>query len=236
MRAYDKVCFQTQASRNAWALVPGARLENSAVVPNGVEVERFMSAGRRERVRSDEPFRLISIGRLHPMKGHRHLVEAMRLLQDPKVTLDIYGVGEEEKTLKRQVDRHGLGQQVRFHGHVENPEAKLADADCFVLASVSHESCPLVIPEAMAAGVPLITSDYGPLPELNVDELTGLVATAGDPGALAAAIRRLMADPELCTRMGNAGRIRAQQMYSHERMIRSMLRLYNEAAGKGKGD
>jgi glycosyltransferase involved in cell wall biosynthesis len=95
-----------------------------------------------------------------------------------------------------------------------------------ILPSVSHESFGLVLAEAMAAGLPLITSDYGPLPEVNVANETGLVVKAGASSELASAIHVLIEDPDLCSRFGLAGRCRARNCFAVEVMIDKMLGLY----------
>ena len=111
-------------------------------------------------------------------------------------------------------------------GHVENAEDCLQQADCFVLPSVSHESCPAVLAEAMASGLPLITSDFGPLAEVNLNGETGLVVPMHDPKALADAIRTLADAPKRCRDLGQAGRARAVEHFSRDAMIDKTLAIY----------
>ena len=225
--ACDRACYVSRFSAGAWAAVTGLKPERGAVVYNGIE----MAPVRRARWRTDraEPFRVLSIGRLHPMKGYRYLVEAMAALGSPSATLDVLGEGEEEAELKRLAERLGVGERVRFRGHVEDPGPFLAGADCFCLASVSMEGCPHVLAEAMAAGLPMVTSDFGPLPEMNRHGVTGLVVPAGDGAALGSALRRVMDDPGAAKRMGEAAQA-AAPAYSRRSMVEAMLALYADVA------
>jgi len=95
-----------------------------------------------------------------------------------------------------------------------------------VLASVAFEACPFVLLEAMAASLPLVTSNFGALPEVNIDGETGFVTPMHDSLALASAIRRLMDNPPLALRMGQLGLQRVKVLYSREQMVRSALDVY----------
>jgi glycosyltransferase involved in cell wall biosynthesis len=94
-----------------------------------------------------------------------------------------------------------------------------------VLSSRS-EGLPLSILEAMASGLPVVASSVGGVPEVVVDEETGLLVPPGDPGRLAAAIERLLADPALCRRLGQAGRMRVAEHFDLASVQRVHLDLY----------
>ena len=160
------------------------------------------------------------------VKGYTCLLEAMRILGDDRISLELVGEGEQEEELRKLTHESSIEKQVTFAGHVEDPEGRLRAADVFVLVSVAHESCPLVIPEAMACGLPVITSDFGALPDMNVNGETGLVVPAGDSDALAESIRRLAADPDLAARMGQGARKRAEKEFDQSRMLADTIKLY----------
>lgn len=196
---------------------------------NGIPLEKYLAISLRQR-RGDKPFIALAVGRLHPMKGFDVLIKACKSLNDPRLKLIIAGEGPAESDL-----RHLAGTppvvQVEFAGHCEDMAILYQAVNCMILPSVSHESFGLVLAEAMASGLPLITSDYGPLPEINIANRTGLVVPAGDPNALATAIRTLMDDPLLGVELGITGRKRAQECFSEKRMIDSMVNLYKDVMG-----
>jgi glycosyltransferase involved in cell wall biosynthesis len=226
IRSYTWVASQSQACTDAWRRLAGLRTERCSYIWNGADLQRFAAGDRQRSRRKEDPFRIIGVGRLHPMKGHRYLIEAIARSADLRLTLEILGEGEEEDELRRLAADLGSNARVRLCGAVGNPETFLRQADCFALASVNLESGPAVLSEALACGLPLVTSDFGPLPEINLHEVTGLVTPARDSLALGVAFRRLADDPALCERLGQAGRERAQKWFSRERMIAETLRLY----------
>jgi len=225
-RCYSKMGGVSKTCIDAWR--QWCRFESSQCcwVWNGIDVSHFLAeevSGRFER----KPFIMLAVGRLHPMKGFNLLIRAFASLKDEDVVLRIAGEGNQEKELRGLVGDLGLGNRVEFLGHQEDVRCLYVEASCFVLPSVSHESFGLVLAEAMASGLPVITSDFGPLPEINIHGETGLVVPSGDPSALAMAIRQLMDDVALAKRMGMAGRKRALQCFTRDRMVGEMIVLYD---------
>lgn len=227
-RQYDAVCAQSRACLalwQAWAGLP-ARGQRLAAIHNGVDLATFAAVPDLPRTRGVDQFELLFVGRLHPMKGCGVLLRAMDTLRDLSLRLTLLGDGPEREKLEQVTQDLGLAKRVRFIGHTEAVASALAEADAVVLPSVALESGPRAVAEAMAAGRPVITSDFGPLPEMNVDGLTGLVVPAGDPVQLSAAIRRLALDPAGCLRMGKAARARAATEFSDTAMVRQTIDLY----------
>src|SRR5204863_7072488 len=116
--------------------------------------------------------------------------------------------------------RLGLGDRVRFLGHVEDVPALLGTADAFVLPSLS-EAFPNAAIEAMAAGLPVVASRVGGLPDLVDEGRTGVLVPPSDPRALADALTALIADPEAATALGRAAHDEVRARYSFDRMVRS---------------
>jgi glycosyltransferase involved in cell wall biosynthesis len=163
-----------------------------------------------------DTLRLVAVGSLLPVKGQRHLVDAIAVLRDRglDVHLDLFGSGPLGDELRRQVSGLGLGQHVEMQG--ERPHDELTDAytradyDIFVMPSVDlghgvHEGVPVSIMEAMAAGVPTVATDTGGIPELVVHGVTGLLVPQGSASALADAIEQLGTDVGLRQRLSDAG-------------------------------
>lgn len=175
---------------------------------------------------------VLFVGRFRYYKGLRVLLEAMTRVQG---TLVLVGGGGEEPELRRLHARLGLGDRVRFAGSLDEAGllAHYRAADVAVLPSIlAAEAFGLVLIEAMASGLPVVSTELGTGTSfVNQHETTGLVVPPGDAGALAAALNRLLADPGLRQRMGEAGRRRAHEMFSAERMVADVLDVYHEVTG-----
>jgi glycosyltransferase involved in cell wall biosynthesis len=232
---YRRSCFVSRFSRDAWIQQAGIDRAESLVVMNGIDLSAYASVESPAARRPQDPFRALAIGRLHPMKGFRYLIEAAAYLKDRRLSIDIVGSGEEEGLLRALAISLGVDGQVLFRGHTEEPVQYMKHSDCVVLPSVSHEACPLTLLEAMACGRPMVTSDFGPLPEVNQRGVTGLVVPARDGRALAEALRTLMDSPQLATGMGLQAR-ELSATFSRDRMIADMLSLYVHTPECGRKD
>lgn len=164
---------------------------------------------------SDGPLRIIAIGTLHEVKGQTHLIEACRQLVAAGVDVRcrIIGDGQDRARLTEQIRQAGLAEVVTLVGRSTGDQivAELAAADVLVAPSVptrggKREGIPVVLMEAMAAGLPVVASRLSGIPELVTDGVDGLLVPPGDPRALADALRALAADPERRQRFGAAGR------------------------------
>ena len=138
----------------------------------------------------------------------------------------LVGDGPLRPEVERLVAELGLGERVRLVGNRSDVPVLLAEAACVVLAS-DYEGCPLTVLEAMAAGVPVVATRVGGVPELIDDGRTGLLVEPGDESALAAAIGRALADRD---GLGVAAREEARRRFSRERMAAEIAQLYEEVA------
>lgn len=160
-------------------------------------------------------------------KGIDVLLEAARLARAP-LRLEIYGAG----SLRDELERHAreLGVDARFHGFVADMSAPLAGLDVLVQPSRA-DNLPLAILEAMAAGLPVIGTRVGGIPELVLDGETGLLAEPERPEALAAALDSLAASRERRLELGRRGRERVQEHFSADGVARRTVALYEELCG-----
>lgn len=237
MRRYDHVSSQSEYCTRSWAELVGLDRRRCSFVWNSPDIERFHPGVNRQMRKRGNRFRIVSLGRLHPMKGYEYLVDALALLSDNRATVVVFGEGHLRRQLEGRIASMGLRHSIQLPGYAEDPEIALRKADCFVLPSVSHESCPAVLAEAMASGLPLITSDFGPLAEVNIHGETGLVVPVRNAERLAQALRTLMNDPALAARMGQAGRERAVKSFSRDLMVEKTLALYaGVVSNTRKGD
>lgn len=179
-------------------------------------------------VGNDAPMLIGVAARLVPVKGVTHLIRALGLLRDelPGLRLAIAGTGPERETLEEEAQTQGVGDRVEFLGWRNDLNRLMTGWRLYAQPSL-EEGFGTAVVEAMAASLPVVCSDVGGLPEIVVDRETGRLVPPGDPAALAAAIRDMIADPALALRMGAAGRVRATSVFSAERETREMQGAYD---------
>ncbi len=210
------------------------------LVPLGIDLERFdaFDPGQVEawRAKLGTPL-ILFVGRFRYYKGLDYLVEAVRLMPEGRVAL--VGTGPEEPRLRRLVAEYGLGSRVVFLG--ELPDGELAAvyraADVYVLpASERSEAFGISLLEAMAAGLPVVSTELGTgTSYVNRHGETGLVVPPRDPAALATALTGLLADPARRRAMGAAGRRRVELEFTLDRLVNDLLRVYREVLGGPDG-
>ena len=165
--------------------------------------------------------------RLVPLKGIAHLIRAMTLLrsQFPAVRLEIAGAGPEESALKLEARKLGLDECITFLGWQSDMASLFAKWDVFVLPSL-EEGFGIALVEAMAAGLPVIATTVGGIPEIVEHGKTGLLVAPGDPHALAEQIEILLKDAAERKRLGLAGWARVRQDFSQESMVSAVEAIY----------
>ena len=168
-----------------------------------------------------DPPRVLFLSNMLAAKGPARLVEALAVLARRGVRFDATFAGAPGDGLaefEAAVARHALGSHVRYLGPVAGPakDALFRDHDVFALPT-SNETFGLVLLEAMRAGLAVVSSREGAIPEIVVDGHTGFIVDPYDIAALADGVARLLADRELRDRMGEAGRARFLENYTLER-------------------
>jgi glycosyltransferase involved in cell wall biosynthesis len=215
------VVTNSQAAR-ARLLEEGVAPGRIHVVANGLDPRRFAPAGFRE------PGHLIGmVANLRPGKGHDVLLAALAQLAPdlPRVRLRVIGDGSRRTELQALAARLGIADRVEFRGHCTDVAAELAPLDVFAFASEMEASSNAVL-EAMAAGLPVVATNVGGIPEAIEDGLTGLLVPPRDPQALADALRRLLTDPALAHALGRQARDTIESRFSFTRMASEFEALY----------
>jgi colanic acid/amylovoran biosynthesis glycosyltransferase len=191
------------------------------VLPLGVDVEAFRP--RRARQRDlNEPFRLLSVGRLSAPKAYPILIEAVVMLRGRgrNVGLTLVGEGPERATLEKLIALRHLGGDVRLAGACNHD--RLADyyasSDAFILSSFL-EGVPVVLMEAMAMELPCVATWITGIPEIIEKDVEGLLVPPASAGAIADAVERLIEDPEGARRLGTAARRKVLAKYNLERNV-----------------
>jgi len=208
---------------------PRGRIE---VVYSGVELDgRGAVSDLRSELGIPHGVPLVGeVARLCDVKGQRELIEAFASLPEARLVLigvDLERGGAFQEELEREAERLGVRGRVVFAGRRTDAAELLGQLDVVALPSWT-EGLPLVLLEAMARRRAVVATPVGGTPELVVDGETGLLVPPRDPDALAVAIRRLLADPGLRTRMGDAGYRRVAERFSADAMCRRVLELYDE--------
>jgi glycosyltransferase involved in cell wall biosynthesis len=167
---------------------------------------------------------VLAVGRLKAPKDFSTLLHALGRLLPGTYRALIAGDGPEREQLETEARQLGLASSVEFLGERNDIPDLIRSSDLFVLSTRS-EGLPMSVLEAMAAGLPVVASEVGGIPEL-VDAETGVLVPPEDPAALSTAVERLLADQGLRARLGAAGRARAEERFDLESWGRAHIRLY----------
>jgi len=230
----DAVIAVCEAARQAEIANAGGRPDKVFTIYNGVDLTEFAPATPATRAAArtalgvpNAALLLGCVGRLHPQKGIATLLDALALLRDnyPQLHLCLIGTGELHDSLQAQTHSLGLEGMVTFTGVRTDVPRLLAALDVFVLPSL-WEGMPNVLLEAMAAGLPIVSTAVGGTPEVIVEGVTGLLVPPGEPTALATALRSLIENPALRLQFGQAGRARAEQEFSLAHNVAQITALY----------
>jgi glycosyltransferase involved in cell wall biosynthesis len=177
---------------------------------------------------------VLAVGRLSKEKGHVDLLDAIALLCAARdcagIRLVLVGDGPERAALQQRSHELGLADCVLFTGHQEDIRTYYGLADAFVLPSYS-EGSPNVLLEAMAAGLPIVSTGAGGAAELVSDGNTALVVEPHSPQSLSRAIGALLEDRDLAGRLGAAAKSAARE-YTPETYARAVIRIYQALAGE----
>ena len=199
---------------------PRGRIE---VVYNGVDLPANGASPH------NEPPRIGEVARLCDVKGQRELLRAVASVPEARLVLagrDLEQGGAFQAELERESERLGIRERVEF-GFYEDVPALLDTLDVVALPSWT-EGLPLVLLEAMARARPVVATPVGGTPELVTDGETGLLVPPRDPEALAEALRRVLDDPDLARRLGDAGRAQVAERFSASEQERRVLEIYDD--------
>jgi colanic acid/amylovoran biosynthesis glycosyltransferase len=211
---------------------PGSH-DKIVVVPCGVDTATF--AGQRPPRGHEGPLRLLCVATLYEVKGHTYLFDAIASLDDrgAEVRCLLVGDGPDRKALEARVADLGLSNRIEFLGQRTREEIidLMHDADLLVVPSIPtqsgrREGLPVVIMEAMSAGLPVVASAISGIPELVEGGQTGLLVPPMDAEALANAILRLANDDELRSRIVTAALARVREQYDLEVVSKALSELF----------
>jgi len=225
LKAMDRIVAVSQAAADAFAVLNNADEAGIAVIPNGIDVELFTPARNAPRTGR----RLCAIANLSADKDPETLLKALAVVrqQHPAATLRIVGDGPRRAEILTMIAEMGLDEAVDLAGFRSDIPEILAEADLFVHAAHT-EGLGIAVLEAMAAGVPVVTTATGGLTEIVDDGETGLLVEPGNAENLAKAVLRLLADDTLRASCVNNAAALVRNRFSVSTMCERYWRAYRE--------
>ncbi|MBI3323820.1 MAG: lipopolysaccharide heptosyltransferase II [Candidatus Omnitrophica bacterium] len=213
--------------------VPPERIRR---IPRGVDLAQYHWREPRAEAPKGE-WNVAVVGRITPIKGHRDLLRAFAIAAKsfPRARLKIVGEAEAKHQsylheLKKLTYQLGLEERVEFVGHEPEVSKLLEGVDLLVLSSTAPEAFGRVLIEAGAAGVPVVATRVGGIPEVILDRKTGLLVPPADPVALGEAIMLLLKDRALARVFSRENRRRIETVFPLARMVSETLEVYREAS------
>ena len=202
-------------------------------VPTGIDLTQF-KGGNPLQVRHDLklPVDKIIIGivaTLRSWKGHQYLIEAVAQLNRADVFLLIVGEGPNRPNIETAIQVNGLANQVALVGNQINVVPWLQAMDLFVLPSYANEGVPQSLMQALACGLPVISTSVGSIDELVEDGLTGRLVTPQHSAALASVLNELINDPQQRQQLAQQGQERVTSTFSLPKMVATMQTVFERA-------
>jgi glycosyltransferase involved in cell wall biosynthesis len=230
------VIMVSAALRDDYLSGGGLRDAPLRVVHNGIEIERFAGNHTATRARLEREFAIppnvplaATVSVLRPGKGLEVLLEALRVV--PQLHALVIGDGPKRDEWRAMADAYGLSDRVHWAGFRRDVNELLPGADLMIHPSLD-DAFPTVLLEAGAAGLPVVASRLGGIPEIVEEGVTGMLVPGGDASQLAHAIQTLLANPNELEQMGIAARARAEELFSTRAWIDRLDAVYAEALEK----
>ena len=207
-------------ARNQWR-IPQNRLIH---IPNGVDCKRFQP--RPKTVAGNDDVKLGIVASLIKLKNHIGLLKSLnQLSENHNWKLFVAGDGPERENLEQYCKKQGLTNRVHFMGHVNDTPRFLKDLDVFCLASIT-EQMPVSILEAMAVGLPIVSTDVGDVKQMVSEGNKPFIVPVGDRSEYVKALQRLIEDKTLRLKIGDANRRKCIKEYDEELMFKRYEDLY----------
>jgi glycosyltransferase involved in cell wall biosynthesis len=205
-------------------------------VPTGIDLGRFRPGDRMQARRElGLPVEAALVGivaTLRSWKGHRYLLDALASLDRPQAHLVIVGDGPQREALGAQVDQLGIGERVLFAGNRDDVAPWMRALDVFCLPSYANEGVPQSLMQAMACGLPVITTAVGSITEIVTDGINGVIVPAQDTPALAGAVASLLDDPARRSTLGARAMADAHERFGDDRMVERMIGIFRDTAAR----
>ncbi len=211
-------------------LCPG--LPNVRAIPNFLEADMMSSLTASPIEAADGALRLLFISRVAREKGVFDAIETVRILhgRERDVSLRVAGIGDDLEEARSLAARYGLDGVIEFTGFIAGDDKVNAylSSDVLLFPTCWNEGFPYVLLEAMAAGLPVISTTYGVMPHLMEDGVNGYLAEPGDPASLAEKVEKLILNPGLRIEIGTSNRRTVRERYGAEDAAHAYGQIYDE--------
>ena len=199
------------------------------VIENGIELPE-----KREYVENKGPLKLLCTGRADKQKGFQKAIMAVSQIDDLELELQIVGTGSYLDDLKILVEKLNVGNKVIFHGRVSDEELSriYSEADIYLIPTMRYEGLPLALLEAMAHGIPTISSKIGGNSDVITHNMDGLFIRPGNLEELIAGIKKLGNDSEMRKRISMAARETTEKRFDKNRMVKETLEIIESVNGE----
>jgi len=237
-RMADCVIAPSKASAQYHQRVNGVSAEKCRIIYHGIEAERYrVDKNTRHTIRSalniaDDEIAIGLLGVIIPAKGQDVALKAVASIVDkaPNIVLCIFGSSELEpgflKKLKTYAKSNNIEKMVRIYQPTDDVPGILSAMDIYICPSVKGEVMPFVVQEGMAAGLPVIASRIGGIPEMIEDGVSGLLVSPGSVNELADAMLRLIREPETRNAIGEQARARMVSDFTMDNYINNIISTY----------
>jgi glycosyltransferase involved in cell wall biosynthesis len=217
----DGIIFDSKSSAETYRGKVGGFSCAHRVVHNGLRDYEFDSL-----TRTAPENQFVFVGEIRKLKGLDVLLQALALLRERNVNLSVYGSGPDEEFFKNRVQKLGLSSQVMFHSPIFPATKAFVNARCVVVPSLA-ESFPYIVLETAAAGVPLLTTSVGGIPEIFGPHANQLLP-AGDPSELAKAMQRVLDDHDSAENLAASLQSHVYTHFRFSTMVEHIVSFYNE--------
>ncbi len=203
-------------------------------IPTGIDLARFRPGGRAAACATlglpPEAAIVGIVATLRSWKGHRYLIEACASLDRRDVRLAVVGDGPQREALEELAAGLGIADRVRFAGNCDDVVPWLQALDVFCLPSYANEGVPQALMQAMACGLPVVTTNVGSIGEIVEDGVNGIMVAPQDAAAIARALAALLSDTQLRARLADQALAAARERFGEDRMVEAMVREFAAAS------
>jgi len=236
-RASKRIVTTGERLREQVIAETGADPARVVSIPTGIDLERFRPGDAREaRAAVGLPAQGAIVGivaTLRSWKGHRYLLEAIARMVRRDVLLAVVGDGPQRAALDARATELEIADRVVFAGNQADVAPWMRAFDVFCLPSYANEGVPQALMQAMACGLPVVSTPVGSIGEIVTDGVTGVMVKPEDAQALRAALERLLDDDGARLALGERAAAAARERFGEARMVEGMLAVFREAAGHG---